>query len=152
MPKIIHSFGYLYNTATSVKRTLSSVPLVSVLKRFDCMPENMNKVERNTLSLWIICCHFQSSVPGSVSACEEQLHPSRKIAWLSMQSAHQTDANTIYIHFNSSLSRVFRPKIARHDAGPASFFCCKRASGYQFFLFVSGSDFISSFPWVIFPR
>ena len=27
---------YLYNTATSVKRTLSSVPLVSVLKRFDC--------------------------------------------------------------------------------------------------------------------
>lgn len=29
------------------------------------MPENMNKVERNTLSLWIICCHFQSSVAGS---------------------------------------------------------------------------------------
>ena len=27
---------YLYNTATSVKRTLSSVSLVSVLKRFDC--------------------------------------------------------------------------------------------------------------------
>ena len=27
---------YLYNTATSVKRTLSSVPLVSILKRFDC--------------------------------------------------------------------------------------------------------------------
>ena len=27
---------YLYNTDTSVKRTLGSVPLVSVLKRFDC--------------------------------------------------------------------------------------------------------------------
>ena len=27
---------YLYNTDTSVKRTLNSVPLVSVLKRFDC--------------------------------------------------------------------------------------------------------------------
>ena len=25
------------------------------------MPENMNKVERNTLSLWIICCHFLCS-------------------------------------------------------------------------------------------
>ena len=29
---------YLYNTDTSVKRTLGSVPLVSVLKSFDCMP------------------------------------------------------------------------------------------------------------------
>ena len=28
---------YLYNTDTSVKRTLSSVPLVSVLRRFDCI-------------------------------------------------------------------------------------------------------------------
>ena len=28
---------YLYNTDTSVKRTLGSVPLVSVLKRFDCI-------------------------------------------------------------------------------------------------------------------
>ena len=27
---------YLYNTDTSVKRTIGSVPLVSVLKRFDC--------------------------------------------------------------------------------------------------------------------
>ena len=27
---------YLYNTDTSVKRTLSSVPFVPVLKRFDC--------------------------------------------------------------------------------------------------------------------
>ena len=27
---------YLYNTDTSVKQTLGSVPLVSVLKRFDC--------------------------------------------------------------------------------------------------------------------
>ena len=27
---------YLYNMDTSVKRTLGSVPLVSVLKRFDC--------------------------------------------------------------------------------------------------------------------
>ena len=27
---------YLYNTETSVKRTLGSVPLVSVLKSFDC--------------------------------------------------------------------------------------------------------------------
>ena len=27
---------YLHNTDTSVKRTLGSVPLVSVLKRFDC--------------------------------------------------------------------------------------------------------------------
>ena len=97
---------YLYNTATSVKRTLSSVPLVSVLKRFDCMPENMNKVERNTLSLWIICCHFQSSVAGSDSACEEQLHPSRKIAWLSMQSAHQTDANTVFTYILTLLCLV----------------------------------------------
>ena len=29
---------YLYNTDTSVKWTLGSVPLVSALKRFDCMP------------------------------------------------------------------------------------------------------------------
>ena len=29
---------YLYNTDTSVKQTLGSVPLVSVLKSFDCMP------------------------------------------------------------------------------------------------------------------
>ena len=28
---------YLYNTDTSVKQTLGSVPLVSVLKRFDCI-------------------------------------------------------------------------------------------------------------------
>ena len=30
---------YLYNTDTSVKQTLGSVPLVSVLKRFDCIPD-----------------------------------------------------------------------------------------------------------------
>ena len=30
---------YLYNMDTSVKRTLGSVPLVSVLKRFDCTVE-----------------------------------------------------------------------------------------------------------------
>ena len=35
MPKIITYIPYLYNTDTSVKRTLGSVPLVSVLKRFD---------------------------------------------------------------------------------------------------------------------
>ena len=29
-------FPYLYNTDTSVKRTLGSVPLLSVLKRLDC--------------------------------------------------------------------------------------------------------------------
>ena len=29
---------YLYNTGTSVTRTLGSVPLVFVLKSFDCMP------------------------------------------------------------------------------------------------------------------
>ena len=34
MPKIIHP--YPYNTDTSAKRTLDSVPLVSILKRFDC--------------------------------------------------------------------------------------------------------------------
>ena len=34
MPKIIHP--YLYNTDTSVERTLGSIPLMSVLKRFDC--------------------------------------------------------------------------------------------------------------------
>ena len=28
---------YLYNTDTSVKRTIGFVPLVSVLKRFDCI-------------------------------------------------------------------------------------------------------------------
>ena len=28
---------YLYNTDTSVKRTLGSVPLVPVLERFDCI-------------------------------------------------------------------------------------------------------------------
>ena len=36
MTKIIHSDPYLYNTGTSVKRTIGSVPLVSVLKKFDC--------------------------------------------------------------------------------------------------------------------
>ena len=30
---------YLYNTDTSVKRILGSAPLVSVLKRFDCVPK-----------------------------------------------------------------------------------------------------------------
>ena len=34
MPKIIHP--YPYNMDTSAKRTLGSVPLVSILKRFDC--------------------------------------------------------------------------------------------------------------------
>ena len=36
MPKISYT-AYLYNTDTSVKWTLGSVPLMSVLKRFDCM-------------------------------------------------------------------------------------------------------------------
>ena len=37
MPKIIHSLQYLYNMDTSARWTLGSVPLVSVLKRFDCI-------------------------------------------------------------------------------------------------------------------
>ena len=36
MPKIIHSLPY--NIDNSVKRTLGSIPLVSVLKRFDWVP------------------------------------------------------------------------------------------------------------------
>ena len=36
---------YLYNTDTSVKRTLGSVPLVSVLKRFDCINLIARKIE-----------------------------------------------------------------------------------------------------------
>ena len=37
VPKIIHSLQYLYNMDTSARWTLGSVPLVSVLKRFDCI-------------------------------------------------------------------------------------------------------------------
>ena len=32
-----HTIPYLYNADTSVKQTLGSVPLVSILKRFDCI-------------------------------------------------------------------------------------------------------------------
>ena len=99
----------------------------------------------NLLSLSSVALQVRLCVRGTVTSVTRDC--------VTVKSAHQTDAkNCIYIHFNSSLSRVFRPKIARHDASPASFFCCKRASGYQFFLFVSGSDFISSFSCVIFPR
>ena len=34
---------YLHNTDTSVKRTLGSVPLMFVLKRFDCIESNVLK-------------------------------------------------------------------------------------------------------------
>ena len=37
-------YGHLYNTDTSVKRTLGSVPLVSVLKRFDCNQKPMANI------------------------------------------------------------------------------------------------------------
>ena len=38
VPEIQKSYiPYLYNTDTSVKQTVGSVPLLSVLKRFDCM-------------------------------------------------------------------------------------------------------------------
>lgn len=70
------------------------------------MLENMNKVEINTFSFWIICCHFKSSVVRSDSSCQEQLHPSRKIAWLSMQSAHQTDARTVFTYMLTLLCLV----------------------------------------------
>ena len=35
---------YLYNTDTSVKWTLGSVPLVSILKRFDCTRRRKRKL------------------------------------------------------------------------------------------------------------
>ena len=38
---------YLYNMDTSVKRTLGSVPLVSVLKRFDCIRCMEDSVKNN---------------------------------------------------------------------------------------------------------
>ena len=40
---------YLYNTDTSVKRTLGSVPLVSVLKRFDCIPKGKDCISGRRL-------------------------------------------------------------------------------------------------------
>ena len=38
---------YLYNMDTSVKRTLGSVPLVCVLKRFDCIRCVEDSVKNN---------------------------------------------------------------------------------------------------------
>ena len=52
MPKIIHSLP-LYNTDTSVKRTLGSVPLVSVLKRVDCIGQ---RTAKPLLCFRILCC------------------------------------------------------------------------------------------------
>ena len=44
-------FSYLYNTDTSVKLTLGSVPLVSVLKRFDCIRCMEDNVKNNASSV-----------------------------------------------------------------------------------------------------
>ena len=41
---------YLYNTDTSIKRTIGSVPVMSVLKRFNC------------IDLWIFCSGLKSMV------------------------------------------------------------------------------------------
>ena len=43
---------YFYNTDTSVKRTLGSVPLVSVLKRFDCLNYSTSFI--NKIVCWIL--------------------------------------------------------------------------------------------------
>ena len=43
-------FPYLYNTDTSVKRTLGSVPWVSVLKRLDCIGCRSNSTKTDHFS------------------------------------------------------------------------------------------------------
>ena len=44
---------YLYNTDTSVKRTLGSVPLVSVLKRFDCIGCRSNSTKTDHFNAFL---------------------------------------------------------------------------------------------------
>ena len=44
--------SYLYNMDTSVKWTLGSVPLVSVLKRFDCMPLGWKNSKIHCFACW----------------------------------------------------------------------------------------------------
>ena len=40
------SYRHLYNMDTSVKRTHGSVPLVSVLKKFDCILQNTSCIRK----------------------------------------------------------------------------------------------------------
>ena len=60
MPKIIHP--YPYNTDTSAKRTLGSVPLVSILKRFDCTCMSLDWIPKSFVShieeLACLCMYF----------------------------------------------------------------------------------------------
>ena len=49
---------YLYSTDTSVKRTVGSVPLVSVLKRFDCivvMQQQLRNVQKSMMHVQSCC-------------------------------------------------------------------------------------------------
>ena len=63
---------YLYNTDTSVKRTLGSVPLLSVLKRFDCNADTSVKRTLGTVPLVSVLrrfdCHTDTSVKWTLGS------------------------------------------------------------------------------------
>ena len=69
---------YLYNTDTSVKRTLGSVPLVSVLKRFDCSED------KNLRNLWITLLSFCKflSLKNSRNTIPQKSKPVRRLLLL----------------------------------------------------------------------
>ena len=59
-------YGHLYNTDTSVKRTLGSVPLVSVLKTFDSTIL-VNNIGMRMLSLTKFIRHWTSNITHPTS-------------------------------------------------------------------------------------
>ena len=59
---------YLYNTDTSVKRTLGSIPLVSVLKRFDCTFQMASDL------IHVIGKDFDSKFPSETKTHSVKLH------------------------------------------------------------------------------
>ena len=63
---------YLYNTDTSVKQTLGSVPLVSILKRFDCIivvATAKKCSKKHDARAKLLFCQSKTSVPFCRSRC-----------------------------------------------------------------------------------
>ena len=77
MPEIIHSL--LYKTDTSVNRTLGSVPLVSVLKRFDFMLKS--STTQKYWQNWQLAILWQLLTSFTLNALlHTKLEPDRRLA------------------------------------------------------------------------
>ena len=74
---------YLYNTDTSVKRTLGSAPLVSVLKRFDFIPKGKDCISGRSLPT--------EYLPGGVNYLERKATRERgHLGWAVMRELTKT--------------------------------------------------------------